>query len=126
MKLKLLLFFTTSIILLTACDSKTKQDNKQVTVQDKSSASDVIKTDPETSQVTQSENVLEFVPQGFTIYKEEGASEIRGDLNKDGLEDVVFIIKATDKSKIIQDETRGEMDKNRRGIIILFNKGNHY
>ncbi|MGV8995057.1 MAG: hypothetical protein ACOH1O_13235 [Flavobacterium sp.] len=124
MKLKFLIFTIISIILLTACDSKTKQGNKHDSVQEKSS--DTIKIDPETSQVKQSKNSIDFVPQGFTIYKEEGVSEIRGDLNKDGLEDVVLIIKATNKSKIIQDETRGEMDKNRRGIIILFNKGNHY
>ncbi|GGG60213.1 hypothetical protein [Epilithonimonas arachidiradicis] len=74
----------------------------------------------------------DFVPEGYVIFKYEGGisagawDEIKGDLNKDGLDDIVLIIKGTDKSKIIQDESRGELDRNRRGIIILMNKGDHY
>ena len=51
---------------------------------------------------------------------------VKGDLNKDALEDIVLIIKGTDKSKIIEDENRGKLDRNRRGIIVLLNKGNYY
>jgi hypothetical protein len=77
-------------------------------------------------------NPSDFVPKGYVINKYEGGisaegwDEIRGDLNKDGLEDAVLIIKGTDKSKIIQDEDRGTLDRNRRGIIVLLNKGNYY
>ena len=35
-------------------------------------------------------------------------------------------IKGTDKNKIVTDESRGKLDRNRRGIIVLFNKKNHY
>jgi hypothetical protein len=74
----------------------------------------------------------DFIPKGYVIHKYEGGSftegwgEIKGDLNKDGIADVVLIIKGTDKNKIIVDESRGKLDKNRRGIIVLFNKGDHY
>ena len=74
----------------------------------------------------QSKNPSDFIPEGYVIYKEEGVSQIKGDLNKDGLEDLVMIIKGTEKSYIVKDEIRGELDKNRRGIIILFNKGSYY
>ena len=47
-------------------------------------------------------------------------------MNKDGIEDCVLIIKGTDTSKIITDEYRGKLDRNRRGIIVLFNKKDHY
>jgi hypothetical protein len=55
------------------------------------------------------------LPNGYTLF-----DEIQGDLNGDGLEDYILIIKATKKEKIIQDEYRGELDRNRRGILIYF------
>jgi hypothetical protein len=83
-------------------------------------------------QVEQNKNPSDFIPKGYVIHKYEGGissgswDEIKGDLNKDGLEDIVLIIKGTDKSKIIKDEYRGELDRNRRGIIVLLNKGAFY
>lgn len=77
-------------------------------------------------------NPKDFIPEGYVINTYEGGisaegwNEIKGDLNKDGLEDIVLIIKGTDKSKMIQDEDRGVLDRNRRGIIVLLNKGNYY
>lgn len=77
-------------------------------------------------------NPIDFIPKGYVIHTYEGGvsaegwDEIKGDLNKDGLEDIVLVIKGTDKSKIITDEYRGELDRNRRGIIVLFNKGDYY
>ncbi len=63
----------------------------------------------------------DFVPAGYIVFE-----EIFGDLNKDGLEDCVIIIKGTDKNRVIKDEYRGELDQNRRGIIILFKKNAGY
>jgi len=63
----------------------------------------------------------DFLPIGYVIYE-----KITGDLNKDSVPDCVLIIKATDKSKIVMVENRGALDRNRRGIIILFNKNNQY
>ncbi len=63
----------------------------------------------------------DFIPKGYVIFE-----EIYGDLNKDGIEDCVIIIKGTDKSNIIKDKHQGKLDRNRRGIIILFNKKDNY
>lgn len=72
-------------------------------------------------QNQQGKNPSDFLPKGFVIYE-----RIDGNLNNDNLEDCVLIIKGTDKNRIIKHEYRGELDQNRRGIIILLNKKNHY
>ena len=51
---------------------------------------------------------------------------IRGDLNKDGQEDVVLLVKATDKTMIVADDRGKKVDRNRRGLIIAFKNGNSY
>jgi hypothetical protein len=62
-----------------------------------------------------------FVPEGYRIFE-----EIQGDLNKDGIPDIVLIIKNTDVENIVNDEYRGELDRNRRGIIIALKKEDSY
>lgn len=63
----------------------------------------------------------DFIPKGYVLFE-----KITRDLNKDGLEDVALMIKATSKSGIIRDEDNRETDRNRRGIIILFRNSNGY
>jgi hypothetical protein len=70
-------------------------------------------------QVKQKTN--DFIPKGFIVFE-----KIPGDLNKDSIDDCVLIIKGTDTGKITTDEYRGQSDRNRRGIIVLFNKKGHY
>ncbi|HPS72335.1 MAG TPA: hypothetical protein PLM70_08785 [Bacteroidales bacterium] len=72
-------------------------------------------------QVEQKQTPTDFLPKGFVVFE-----IINGDLNNDGLEDCILIIKGTDKNQIITDEYRGQLDRNRRGIIVLFNKKNQY
>lgn len=71
-------------------------------------------------QVEKQKTPIGFLPKGYIL-----SEKIMGDLNKDGIEDCVLIIKQTGKSKIVTDEYRGLLDRNRRGIIILFNKKDH-
>lgn len=63
----------------------------------------------------------ELIPAGYVIF-----SETKADLNKDGQEDYIYIIKATDKNKIIKDKFNKLVDRNRRGIIIIFKNKNQY
>ncbi len=63
----------------------------------------------------------DFVPAGYTIFE-----TVNGDLDNDQLPDCILIIKGTDKSKFVKDENRGMLDRNRRGIMVLLNKNNHY
>lgn len=73
------------------------------------------------AQAQKKKEITDFVPKNAIIFE-----KIIGDLNEDGLADCVIIIKQTDKSKIIQHETRGKLDRNRRGIIILLNNKKSY
>src|SRR5699024_4364557 len=72
-------------------------------------------------QIEQKQNPTDLVPKGFVVFE-----RINGDLNKDGIDDCVLIIKGTDKKQIITDKYRGRLDRNRRGIIVLFNKNGNY
>ncbi|TDP85715.1 hypothetical protein EV672_10264 [Aquabacterium commune] len=51
---------------------------------------------------------------------------IRGDLNKDGHEDVVLLVKATDQKMVVTGDDGKPLDRNRRGLIIAFKKGPSY
>ena len=63
----------------------------------------------------------DFIPEKFAAF-----DKIFGDLNKDGQEDCVLITKGTDPNGIVEDEYRGKLDRNRRGIIVLFKDGKSY
>jgi hypothetical protein len=73
------------------------------------------------STIKNTDSPEQFLPAGYVI-----TETIRGDLNRDGLEDYVFIIKATLSSRFVKDEVRGVLDRNRRGILIVFNQKNKF
>ncbi|WP_038345921.1 hypothetical protein [Acinetobacter sp. A47] len=62
-----------------------------------------------------------YLPAKYQLFE-----AIEGDLNKDGLKDVVLIVKATDPKAFVQDEYRGQLDRNRRGVIVLLNQKGKY
>lgn len=116
-------FFCTSAILIflgsISCnDPKTNKvsikTNEIIHVEKKGTDKIIPTTD-------KTEELNTFLPKGYVV-----SEKIYGDLNKDGLDDCIIIIKATDKKKIIKDENGGELDRNRRGIIVLLNKNNVY
>ena len=63
----------------------------------------------------------DFIPKGYTEFK-----KYSGDLNKDGLEDYVLIIKKTDSANVVMNRFDKKVDRNRRGIIVLFKNANGY
>lgn len=56
----------------------------------------------------------DFIPEGYVLFE-----KVEGDLNKDGVQDCVLLIKGTNKEMIVEDEDQGELDRNRRGVIVL-------
>ena len=72
-------------------------------------------------QVVKKQSPNDFIPEGYVVFE-----TMYGDLNKDGSDDCVLIIKGTENIQIINDEYLGQIDRNRRGIIVLFNSNQHY
>lgn len=98
-----------------SCTEKNKKETT-TTVETLTNPEEVAETTVETKK-----SPADFIPKGYVIF-----DTIYGDLNKDGSEDCALVIKGTDKSKVIKDDYRGQLDRNRRGIIVLFNKNNSY
>ena len=55
-----------------------------------------------------------YLPAKYVLFE-----AIQGDLNNDGIQDLVLIVKATDPTQWVNHEYRGKLDQNRRGIIVL-------
>ena len=72
-------------------------------------------------EATSKQHMTDFVPKGYRVFE-----TIHGDVNKDGIEDRVLIIKGTNKKKIVKDKYLGKLDRNRRGIIVLIKKNEQY
>jgi len=62
-----------------------------------------------------------YIPAKYQLFE-----AIEGDLNKDGVKDVVLIVKATYPKAFVHDEYRGQLDRNRRGVIVLLNEKGKY
>jgi hypothetical protein len=73
------------------------------------------------AQPTDKKNPNVFIPSGYVL-----VSSVEGDLNKDGVADKVLLIKATDKSRFELNEFGERVDRNRRGLVVLFKKGDQY
>lgn len=113
------MFYILTFLLLASCGQQNaKQAN--VPVSDKTATTNNT-TDQYNLKLEQKKNPTDFLPKGSVVFE-----KINGDLNKDGIEDCVLIIKGTNKNLIIKDEYRGHLDRNRRGIIILLNKNDYY
>jgi len=67
------------------------------------------------------QNANDFIPKGFVL-----SSTSIGDLNKDGVDDKVLLVKGTDKGAFVKNEYGELVDRNRRGLIVLFKKDNQY
>lgn len=69
----------------------------------------------------QKKTAVEFLPQGYVVYEKHF-----GDLNNDGKEDCILIIKGTNPENIVVNRFNKKVDRNRRGIIVLLKKGIGY
>lgn len=62
-----------------------------------------------------------YIPEKYVLFE-----AIPGDLNKDGVQDLVLIVKGTDPKQWVNHEYKGKLDRNRRGIIVLLNEQGIY
>lgn len=69
----------------------------------------------------QNNTLSNFIPEGYTLFE-----KYFGDLNKDGVKDYVLIIKKTDTANIVTNRFNKKIDRNRRGIMVLFKNKKGY
>lgn len=69
----------------------------------------------------QANTIEDFIPKGYVLYE-----KVFGDLNKDKQKDCILIVKGTYKENIVTNRFDEVVDRNRRGIIILFKNENGY
>ena len=69
----------------------------------------------------QNKNIDDFVPKGYIIHEKSF-----GDLNKDGQEDCILIVKGTNKDNIVINRFNKKVDRNKRGIVVLFKNQDSY
>lgn len=115
---KYLLFTIIMLSLSWLAGCKETSNNTAIKVNEDSSVS---KEGTKNKASATNDDVSRFLPQGYKIF-----DTIYGDLNKDGQDDCILIIKGTDKNNIIKDDNNHTLDRNRRGIIFLLNKNGHY
>lgn len=110
-------FLYFSIVVVTTALAVSCKDAKkdQLPPAAKNEALSVEKAIQDHIETGNKKKLSDFLPKGIVVFE-----EVFGDLNNDGLKDCILIIKGTEKDKVIVDETRGKLDRNRRGIIVLF------
>ena len=117
---KSLLYLATLILILNAGCKDTKDKKEPAQIQEVLNNVEEVAENPD-SPTEKGKNPEDFLPKGYVVFE-----KVFGDLNKDGQEDCALIIKGTDKSKFVKDESRGELDRNRRGIIVLLKNNDGY
>lgn len=116
---KIFLFIIFLSFLLISCENSKKEESQI-------EKEDTIKIKKEKIVAKISDKIIknkvsDFIPEGFKLLE-----EIKGDINKDGIDDCIILIKEINKKNIVQHEFRGELDRNRRGIIVLLNENGAY
>ena len=118
---RLLLLFTLLTSLL-ACKKPSESNHEPLETNQQETPKKDSVIIPKKTSAHPIEREPEFqLPHGFILYE-----KISGDLNGDSINDYVVIIKGTDKSKVIQDEYQGELDRNRRGLLIYLSSNNDF
>ena len=125
MKLSKIFSISTLLLLSISC---TKTENiatgttSESSMINSGSVSIKMETKPDTATLsTNSQKPEDFIPKGFVLFE-----KTFGDLNKDGKDDCVLIIKDTQKENIFIHDSRGDLDRNRRGLIVLFKTDQGY
>lgn len=116
MKKGIILSLLFGFILTTTGCKKSNRTAENDTIKNNEIPSVIIDEDDSTKM-----KATDFITEGYTLFE-----EIKGDLNNDGLQDAVLIIKGTDKEKILVEENAVNLNRNRRGIFVLFKNEKGY
>lgn len=121
MKSNIHYFFGALALTLSACSQTTPQKENKTT-SDKTANAASASTTEQSENSSLETNPKTFIPKGFNVFE-----TVQGDLNNDGTQDIVYVVKNTLASGFETDENSGEkVDRNRRGLVIVLNKGTGY
>ena len=109
-----------SVVFLTSCKEMPSPPIEDTTLDSLDQEVPVVESQ---SQVDADQSSMDplLIPDGYVQFQ-----KITGDLNNDGKDDQVLIIKATDPDKVVVNRFEKEVDRNRRGIVIYLSNGNDY
>ncbi|MDA8581930.1 hypothetical protein N9K95_03655 [Schleiferiaceae bacterium] len=65
-------------------------------------------------------------PVNFSLENQTVTTVVTGDLNKDGIDDYVYLVKGMNPKYVVQSDLMGLVDRNRRGIVILLSNSGDY
>lgn len=119
-KMKIKFLFILTLIFITIGCNKSDTNPTSQKAQDVNETIDTTVVNEE-RVVDNDKPKKDFIPKGYVVY-----SEFFGDLNKDGVDDCVLIIKDTKPENIVTNRFETEVDRNRRGIVVLCKKGKGY
>lgn len=119
-KMKIKFLFISILIFTTIGCNKSDTKSANQNTQDVSETIDTTLVHEE-KVVDNGKPKKDFIPKGFVVY-----SEYFGDLNKDRIDDCVLIIKDTKPKNIVTNRFETEVDRNRRGIVVLLKKVKGY
>lgn len=108
------------LINLSSCGNNEKENPQQAPKTDNTASPDKNSSikNPNLNNV----DVTQYIPEGYKLVE-----TYKDDFNKDNSVDQVLLVKNTLPSAIVKDDSNNDVDRNRRGLIILLsNKNNSY
>lgn len=108
-------FIVVFSVAMVSCQNSTVTNNTKSDSINVSKKEEFIK-DSTNKKMIQNDSLAKLgfnMPKGYVLYE-----SIVGDLNGDSLEDQVFIIKGTEKEKVVINRFDEKVDRNRRGVMI--------
>ena len=123
MKILKLSIYVVLVILLVGCgNGENDKNTPENSVEKKDSlGAGVNDSTHNITEIETNQNPTDFLPEGYII-----VDTIIGDLNKDGIDDWALLIKGTNKVNVVINRFDEEVDRNRRGLVVLFKENNSY
>ena len=121
MKIQSNIFGTLLIVSAFFASCGSNADNKENNPKDSTSLAKDSVNGIDDKASKQGKDPLEFCPTGYAVIQ-----DIKGDLNKDGIDDCILMIKEENKSNFEKNSEGTLVDLNRRGIVVLFKTNEKY
>lgn len=113
--------FSLSITLF-SCSSNSQTIDHESKPSVEKTVEEIILEEVEKKDTLPVANKVEFeIPKGYVLFE-----KTEGDLNGDGIDDHVLMVKGTDSAFVVINRFDDEVDRNRRGILIYLSDQDNY